>query len=239
LENRTRNVDRSITRNREDTINSSAGAPIITRNGVLTVLVRETFREYGKVKKRTVANITHLPTEVQDLVGRALAGEKMAAAPELEILQTQQHGHVEAVMLAMRKLKLAPLISPTARPERDLVMALIAARILVPSSKLAVTRWWENTTRPEVLGLAPRYLRTNSMEPRIGQQVSIEKRLAKKHLETCGLVLYDLTSSYVEGTKCELATRGYSRDKKVGLSHIRKRPSRQYRGSFDRSASGG
>ena len=187
------------------------------QNGVVTVLVRETYREEGKVKKRTLANLTHLPADVQELVGRALAGATMGAASDLEILETRHHGHVEAVMLAMRKLGLARLISPTRTRERDLVMALIAARILEPSSKLAVTRWWETTTLPDVLGLGTEVCEDElyqAMDWLVDQQAAIETRLGKKHLENCGLVLYDLSSSYVEGTKCELAARGYSRDGK-------------------------
>jgi len=186
---------------------------IRNQNGVVTVLVRETYREGRKVKKRTLANLTHLPAEVQELVGRALAGETLGGASDLEILQTRQHGHVEAVDLAMRKLGLARLISPKRSRERDLVLALIAARILEPSSKLAVTRWWETTTLPDVLGLGSEVSEDElyeAMDWLVDQQPAIEARLGKKHLESCGLVLYDLSSSYVEGTKCELAARGYS-----------------------------
>ena len=193
------------------------------QNGVVTVLVRETYREGGKVKKRTLANLTHLPADVQDLVGRALAGETLGGAADLEILQTRQHGHVEAVDLAMRKLGLPRLIRPKRSRQRDLVLALITARILEPSSKLAVTRWWETTTLPDVLGLGAEVSEDElyeAMDWLVEQQPAIEARLGKKHLESCGLVLYDLSSSYVEGTKCELASRGYSRDGKKGKLQV-------------------
>ncbi|MEL6341441.1 MAG: IS1634 family transposase [Myxococcota bacterium] len=193
------------------------------QNGVETVLVRETYREDGKVRKRTLANVTHLPPQTQELIARSLAGEALVPASAFEIEQSRQHGHVEAVVAAMRKLKLDRLLCSTPCRERDLAMTLIAARILEPDSKLGTTRWWRTTTLLESLGIDPGtsendlYRAMDWLEER---QPAIEARLAKRHLEPCGLVLYDLTSTYVEGTKCDLAARGHNRDGKHGKLQV-------------------
>lgn len=193
------------------------------QNGVETVLVRETYREDGKVKKRTLANVTHLPPQTQELIARSLAGEALVPASAFEIVQARQHGHVEAVVAAMRKLKIDRLLCSTPCRERDLAMALIAARVLEPDSKLGTTRWWQTTTLPETLGIDPETSENDlyrAMDWLVERQSAIEARLAKRHLEPCGLVLYDLTSTYVEGTKCDLAARGHNRDGKRGKLQI-------------------
>jgi len=189
---------------------------IRNQNGVVTVLVRQSYREEGKVKKRTIANITHLPPRTQKVIERSLAGDAIVPSSAFEIVRARQHGHVEAVLTTMRRLKLDRLLSKTPCRQRDLALALIAARILQPNSKLATTRWWDDTTLPAMLGIegACENDLYGAMDWLLARQPAIEASLARRHLEPCGLVLYDLTSSYVEGTKCPLAARGHSRDGK-------------------------
>lgn len=188
------------------------------RNDVVTVLVRESYREDGKVKKRTLANITHLPEAIQLTIARQLKGEVLApCADAFRITASRHHGHVEAVSNAMKRLDFAKLLGAgIASPHLKLVMAMVAARVLDPASKLATASGWGTTTLPEVFGVKDKTEDDlyRAMDWLLEQQPAIERRLAKRHLEPCGLVLYDLTSSYVEGTKCPLATRGYSRDGK-------------------------
>jgi transposase len=190
---------------------------VINRNGVETVLVRESYREDGKVKKRTVANVTHLPADVQELIAAHLRGEQLVSpSRSFQVTRSRQDGHVEAVLAAMRRLKIDRLLASAPSRERSLVMAMIAARILEPASNLATTRWWDGTTLPtklDVQGATEDEL-YSAMDWLLEVQPEIEKRLAKRHLEACGPVLYDLTSTYVEGTHCPLAKRGYSRDGK-------------------------
>lgn len=187
------------------------------RNGVVTVLVRQSYREDGKVKKRTVANITHLPEELQLSIARQLKGEVLVPSAEaFKVVSSRHHGHVEAVSTAMKKLEVSKLLGPGSSQQKKIVMAMIAARILDPASKLATASGWGATTLPECFGVegATEDELYRAMDWLLEQQPAIERRLAKRHLAPCGLVLYDLTSSYVEGTKCPLATRGYSRDGK-------------------------
>lgn len=187
------------------------------RNGVTTTLVRESYREDGQVKKRTVANISHLPAFIRESIRQQLKGQTYVSVSDaFSVLESKQHGHVEAVMTAMKRLKVAQLIDRKPSRERDLVLGMIAARIIDPGSKLATTQSWKSTSLPRTLGLedATEDHLYHAMDWLLEQQPAIEKRLAKRHLEPCGLVLYDLTSSYVEGTKCPLASRGYSRDGK-------------------------
>ena len=189
---------------------------ITNRNGVVTVLVRESYREDGKVKKRTVANITHLPAEIQLSIERQLRGDVHLPSSAFEVIRSRSHGQVEAVVQAMKKLDLDRLLGPGDRSMRNLVKAMIAARILDPASKLSTASTWGTTTIPETFGIegATEDALYRAMDWLLERQSSIERRLAKRHLEPCGLVLYDLTSSYVEGATCPLATRGYSRDGK-------------------------
>lgn len=188
-----------------------------------TQLLRESYRENGKVKNRTLANLSKLPPEAIDALRRVLAGEALVSAQEaVDIECSAQHGHVEAVLTAIKRLGLDEIISSRRCAERDLVIAMIAARILAPASKLETTRWWESTTLLEELGLPE--VREDAlyaaMDWLLQRQPEIEKKLAAKHLEPCGLVLYDLSSTYVEGTACPLAALGYNRDGKKGKLQI-------------------
>ena len=193
------------------------------RSSTPTVLLRESFREDGKVKKRTLANLTSLPMSQVDAIRKILRGETLVPPTAVfEPVSSRHHGHVRAVRLAMKQLGFERLLAATASRERDLVVAMVAARIMAPHSKLATTRWWQTTTLPEEMGVADAaedelYA---AMDWLVTHQKAIERRLAARHLQAGGLVLYDLSSSYVEGTHCPLAARGYNRDGKAGKLQI-------------------
>ena len=186
-------------------------------------LLRRSYREDGKVKNETLANLSHLPAHVIELVRRALRGESFVAAAELfDIVRSPHHGHVQAVRLAMKRLGFAGLLHSRKSRARDLVEAMVAARVLEPQSKLATTRWWHTTTLPSVLGVedATEDELYAAMDWLLGRQEAIEAKLAHRHLEPGGHVLYDLTSSYFEGTHCPLAERGHNRDEKKGKLQV-------------------
>jgi len=186
-------------------------------------LLRRSYREDGKVKNETLANLSRLPKPVIELVRRALKGEQLVGIEDLfDVEASPQHGNVLAVLTAMRALGFAGLIASEKCRERDLVIAMVAARILGPQSKLATTRWWHSTTLPQELGIqdASEEDLYEAMDWLLARQPRIEKKLAKRHLREGGLVLYDLSSSYFEGTQCPLASLGYSRDKKKGKLQV-------------------
>ena len=192
------------------------------RTSTPAVLLRESYREGGKVKKRTLANLSTLPMDQVEAIRRVLRGEKLVSPDELfEQVSSRHHGHVRAVRLAMKQLGFERLLSSACR-ERDLVVAMVAARIVAPDSKLATTRWWQTTTLPEELGVADAGETDlyRAMDWLLSRQQKIEQRLAARHLQSGGLVLYDLSSSYMEGTCCPLAARGYNRDGKQGKLQI-------------------
>lgn len=178
-------------------------------------LLRRSYRENGKVKKKTVANLTRLGDGIVELIRRALHGEDMVPANELfDVLRSPHHGHVDAVLTAVKRLGLETLIASRPSRERDLVIAMVVARILEPQSKLATTKWWGTTTLPEMLevGDATEDDLYAAMDWILKQQGRIEKKLAARHLSNDSMVLYDLTSSYFEGITCPLAALGYPRD---------------------------
>jgi hypothetical protein len=188
------------------------------------ILLRESIREGKRVRKRTIANLSALPIEQAEMIRRVLKGEKLGPLESaLEVVRSQAHGHIEAVLTAMRRLGFDKLIDAKASRERDLVVAMVAGRIIAPeASKLAMTRAWADTTLPDELGVADAdedelYA---AMDWLIERQEAIEKRLAKRHLAAGGLVLFDLTSSYFEGVTCPLAKLGYSRDGKPGTLQV-------------------
>ncbi len=187
-----------------------------------THLLRRSYRVGGKVKTETVGNISHLSPELIDIVRRGLRGERFLPAGDLEIRRSLPHGHVVAVLGALRALGLDTLIERAPSRSRDLVVGMIAARLLAPGSKLATTRRWQATTLASTLGIgdASEDELYAAMDWLLGRQARIEARLAARHLEPGGLVLYDLTSTYVEGRHCPLARRGYSRDGKPGMLQI-------------------
>jgi hypothetical protein len=186
-------------------------------------LLRHSYREDGKVKNQTVANLTHLPNHVIDLIRQSLRGQRFVEVGDtFDIVSSPQHGNVQAVLTAMRALDIAGLIASRPSRERDLVMAMVAARVLNPQSKLATTRWWHGTTLPRELGVADASEDDlyEAMDWLLERQPLIEKKLAARHLHDGGMVLYDLSSSYFEGTKCPLAKLGHSRDGKKGTLQV-------------------
>jgi transposase len=182
-----------------------------------THLLRRSYREGGKVKNETVGNLSHLPEHLVELVRRSLKGESFAAVTEtFEVTRSMAHGHVEAVLSAMRRLQFESLIATEPSRERDLVIAIIASRILSPHTKLGTTRWWHHCTLATELGVsdADENELYRAMDWLLERQSMIEKKLAKRHLDEDGLALYDLSSSYFEGHTCPLARLGHNRDGK-------------------------
>lgn len=188
---------------------------IPNRNSPPAILVRESWREEGKVRKRTLANLSKLPEEAIEAVRRTLQGDRLVSLDELfSVERSLPHGHVEAVVGMIRRLGLERMISARRCRDRDLVVGMIAARLLHPGSKLATTRQWTDTTLAESLGVQDAEVdELYEALKWLGQrQPSIEKKLAKRHLHESEKVLYDVTSSYYEGRKCPLIRFGYSRD---------------------------
>ena len=197
------------------------------RSSPPAILLRESYREGGKVRKRTIANLTKWPTAVVEGLRCLLKGG--TAIPSLEeafdIVRSLPHGHVAAVMGTLGKLGLDRLIDPKPSARRDQVLAMIATRILEPASKLATARGLAEATAVSTLGemLDPGLNEDDlyaAMDWVLERQESIERSLAKRHLEEGCLVLYDLTSVWLEGRTCPLAKRGHSRDGKKGKLQI-------------------
>lgn len=188
-----------------------------------THLLRRSYREGGTVRNETLGNLSHLPDELVDIIRRTLQGETFVPVTQaFEITRSRAHGHVQAVATAMQRLGFASLIAAKPCRERDLVLAMVASRIVAPQTKLATTRWWHTTTLAEDFAVsdASENELYAAMDWLLQRQGAIEKKLAARHLSTGGLVLYDLSSSYFEGTTCPLAKRGYSRDGKHGMLQV-------------------
>jgi len=191
-----------------------------------THLLRRTYREHGQVKHETLGNLSHLPPAALDAVRRVLKGEALVATQDrFECVRSLPHGHVVAVLGTLRRLGLDTLLSARRRRERDLVMAMIVARILTPGSKLATARAVAAETAQTSLGEllhvedADEDQLYAAMDWLLPRQARIETVLASRHLDNT-LVLYDVTSSYFEGRTCPLARRGYSRDHRRGTLQI-------------------
>jgi transposase len=188
-----------------------------------TYLLRESFREGNRVRKRTLANLSALSDEQIAAIRCVLRGEQLCAPSTLfEVIASRPCGHVEAVAVAMRNLGIERLLAARPARERDVVCAMIAARIVRPHTKLATTRWWHTTTLAEDFDVAAcdeddLYA---AMDWLLAHQDTIQSKLAARHLKAGGLVLYDLTSSYFEGTTCPLAKLGYSRDGRKGSLQV-------------------
>ncbi len=185
-------------------------------------LLRRSYREGGKVRHDTLANLSALPGDAIEALRACLAGKTLAeAGSEFEIERSVAHGHVAAVWSMAEKLGLAKLLGP-AGAQRDLAVALVVARAVRPASKLATTRWWTSTTIAADLGVAEASTDDvyAAMDWLVERQDGIEAALARRHLQAGGRVLYDLSSSWVEGRHCPLAARGYSRDGKAGKAQI-------------------
>jgi transposase len=181
--------------------------------------LRRSYREDGKVKHETLGNLSDLPVPVIELIRRSLKGETFVPAAELfRNVRSRPHGHVQAILTMIHRLGLDAAIASRPSRERDLVLALIAERLLFPCSKLATTRHWHDTTLAQELRVqdATEDELYAAMDWLLTRQRTIEAKLAKRHLKEGGLVLYDVSSSYYEGEKCPLARRGHDRDGKTG-----------------------
>jgi Transposase DDE domain len=186
-------------------------------------LLRRSYREGGKVKHENLGNLSHLPIEVIDAIRAMLAGRRLVDLDEgLEIERSLPHGHVAAVLGVLRQLDLERLLSRERCRERDLCVAMICQLVIGPCSKLSMTRRFAQSTLADELELGevtePELL--GAMDWLLERQDRVEKTLARRHLADGGFVLYDLSSSYVEGRCCELAALGHSRDGKPGKLQI-------------------
>ena len=186
-------------------------------------LLRRSYRENGKVKKETLANLSHLPEEAIDAIRRVLRGETLMSVQDaFEIERSLPAGHVNAALAMARRLGLAALLDPRSCRERDVCMAMIVGRVIEPASKLGTVRALSHTTLGEELGVVgcdedDLYRAMDWLRER---QDRVEDRLARRHLADGEMVLYDVSSSYFEGRCCPLAKLGYSRDGKRGLLQI-------------------
>jgi transposase len=188
-----------------------------------THLLRRSYREGNAVKNETLGNLSHLPEPLIEVIRRSLQGEQFVPVAErFEIVGSQMHGHVQAVNAAMQRLGFASLLASQPSRERSLVLAMVAARVVAPQTKLATTRWWHTTTLADDFGVsdASETELYAAMDWLLERQPRIEKKLATRHLQTDSLVLYDLSSSYFEGTTCPLAKLGYNRDGKKGKLQV-------------------
>ena len=189
------------------------------RGSHATILLRKSYREGNRVRKRTIANLTPLPPNVIEILRRALRGEKLVPCDQaFAIERSIPHGHVKAILGTIRKIGLDTIIASRRSRERDLVVAMIAERLLHGRSKLASTRLWHSTTLAEGLSVQDADVDElyEAMDWLLEQQGRIEKKLAARHLGEGAHVLYDITSSYYEGHTCPLARRGHNRDGKKG-----------------------
>jgi transposase len=189
----------------------------------LTHLLRRSIRKGKTVTHETLGNLSHLPDHVIDLIKRSLKGETfISAADAIRITRSLPHGPVEAVLKMIEQLGLDDLIASEPSRRRHLVVAMIVERLIFPSSKLANTRHWHDTTLAQELGVddATEDQLYDAMDWLLERQSVIENKLAKRHLSDGALVLYDVTSSYYEGKTCPLARFGHDRDGKTGLPII-------------------
>ena len=205
-------------------------ATVPNRNSPPAILLRESYRENGKVKTRTLANLSHLPSHQIQALRLALSGSLPAPGRSLpdsfRITRSLPHGHVAAVLGSLRQLQLDSLLDPRPSRQRDLVIAMIVARILEPASKLATARGLHADTLHHSLGevlqldSADEGELYQAMDWLLPRQARLEQQLAQRHLSNGGLVLYDLTSTYFEGRHCPLAKLGHCRDDKSGKLQI-------------------
>jgi hypothetical protein len=188
------------------------------RSSPPAILLRQSTRVGDKVKKRTLANLSNWPAVKIEALRRALRGESCGGDPakSLQITASLPHGHVKAVLGTIRRLGLDTLIASRRSRQRDLVLAMVAARILFPASKLdTVARWGECTLADELaVGDADELELYAALDWLLGRQQAVEDKLAGRHLKQGGSVLYDLSSSFYTGTHCPLAKFGHDRDKK-------------------------
>lgn len=187
------------------------------RNSPPAILLRKGWREGGRVRKQTLANLSDWPAHRIEALRRLLRGETLVPPETLFTIQASRpHGHVEAILAMVHKLGLDRLLSPRPSRQRALVLAMIVERLLGPSSKLANVRQWHCTTLAEELGVGDAEVEElyEALDWLLCRQEPIEKSLARRHLAEGSLVLYDVSSSYYEGATCPLAQFGHNRDGK-------------------------
>jgi DDE family transposase len=192
------------------------------RNSRPAILLREGWREGRRTRKRTLANLTDWPAAQVEALRAVLKGDypRLAPGSGLSIERTRPHGHVAAVLGTIRQLRLEPLLATRRCAQRDAVVAMIAARILQPRSKLALARELRAATLTSTLGEllelseGDEELLYQAMDWLLPRQPQIERALARRHLQDGTLALYDVSSTYFEGRCCPLARYGYSRDGK-------------------------
>ena len=196
------------------------------RHDYSSAYLRRTYREAGKVKNETVASLSALPDHVIDWVNAGLKGQHLVPAGDaVIIIRSVPHGHVAAVHVMAKKLGLPALLGPPGR-HRDLALALVISRVIAPASKLSTLTWWDDSTLGADLGVADASTDDiyAAMDWLAHQQDAIEAGLAARHLgpqpNPARMALFDLSSSWMEGTHCPLAARGYSRDGKKGKLQI-------------------
>jgi hypothetical protein len=185
-------------------------------------LLRRSYREGGKVRKQTLANLSHLPDEAIAALRLVLGGKTVVDADAaLQVERSAGHGHVAAVHTIARQLGLPGLLGPACR-ERDLAYALLVSRVVRPRSKLSTIGWWDDVTLGADLGVAGASTDEvyQAMDWLVGRQDHIEAELARRHLAEGGIAMFDLSSSWMEGSHCELACFGHSRDGKRGKPQI-------------------
>ena len=204
-------------------------AVVPNRNSPPAVLLRESFRENGKVRNRTIANLSHWDPAKVDALRAVLKGDAAVGSPlpqAFDIVRSRPHGHVAAALGTLHRVQLDRLIDKQPSRQRDLILALLVARVLEPASKLATSRALHPDTLSSTLG---ELLHLDSvtedelyqaMDWLLPQQARIEQALAKRHLAAGALVLYDLTSTYFEGHHCPLGKLGHPRDGNKGKLQV-------------------
>lgn len=202
-------------------------AIVPNRSSPPAILLQESYREEGKVKKRTLANLSKLPPTAVEALRRVLAGETLVSAAEhLDIERSVAHGAVAAVVGTIKKLELDHLIAARRSPERDRVIAMVAARVLEPSSRLALARMLDPETATSTLGevVGVEGVTADQLYSALDwlrqRKERIEAKLAERHLGEGTLLLYDVTSTYFEGRSCPLAKLGHNRDDKKNKLQI-------------------
>src|SRR4051794_32947864 len=186
-------------------------------------LLRRSYREGGKVRHENLGNLSHLPIEIIESIRAMLAGRRLVDLDaSFEIERSLPHGHVAAVLGVLRALDLERLIGRERCRERDLVVAMIVQRLIGAGSKLSATRRFAQSTLAEelALGEVTEAELLAAMDWLLERQDRIEHALARRHLAAEGFVFYDLSSSYMEGRCCPLASLGYSRDGRKGTLQI-------------------
>jgi DDE family transposase len=186
-------------------------------------LLRRSYREGGKVRHENLGNPSHLPIEIIEAIRKMLAGRALVDLDEqFEIASSLGHGHVAAVLSVLRELDLERLLARERRRERDLAVAMICQLVIAPASKLSMTRRFSQTTLADelALGEVSEAELLGAMDWLLDRQPRIERTLARRHLEQGGFVLYDLSSSYLEGRCCPLAALGHNRDGKHGKPQV-------------------